>query len=195
MFRWRGRFAVSSSGVSRFAWFNSVARLLALPVYHFSVSSNREATDIAHQMTGQSASGQRSGRLPAGHSRFVGKVRGERFRLVPVIRGMNTYAPRIFGRIRPSGSGCVVEGWMTLHPVALLVVLGFLLVPQYFALGSTGAVDVAWLLIVAAFHVVMYYAGFRPEVRRAEAWIREVAGQRERSAQERRITRTASGNR
>jgi hypothetical protein len=108
---------------------------------------------------------------------------------------MNTYAPRISGRIRPNGSGCVVEGWMTLHPIALLVVLGFLLVPQYFALGSTGAVDVAWLLIVAAFHVVMYFAGFRPEVRRAEAWIREVAGQRVPSEQERRVTRAASGSR
>jgi hypothetical protein len=84
---------------------------------------------------------------------------------------------------------------MTLHPVALLVVLGFLLVPQYFALGTTGSVDVAWLLIVAAFHVVMYYAGFRPEVRRAETWVREIAGLSEAPRQERRVTRTASGSR
>jgi hypothetical protein len=144
-------------------------------------------------MTGQSVPANAVARLPAARSRFVAKVRSDRFRLVPVIRGMNTYAPRISGRIRPSANGSLVEGWMTLHPVALLILLGFILVPQYFALGSTGSVDVAWLLIVAAFHVVMYYAGFRPEVRRAEAWIREVAGQRETSTEERRVTRTASG--
>lgn len=182
---------MSSSGRSGLVWFTAVARFLALPVHYFSVSSNRASTDIANRLAGRSAPQQ----LPANNSRFVGKVRGDRFRVVPVIRGMNTYAPRISGRIRSSGSYCVVEGWMTLHPVAVLVLLGFLLVPQYFALGSTGVVDVAWLLIVAAFHVVMYYAGFRPEVRRAEAWIREVAGQREPSTHERRVTRTANGSR
>jgi hypothetical protein len=162
---------VSNNGVSRFAWLNVVARLLALPLHHFSISTNRAASDIATRMSGQTAPAQGRARLPNSSSRFVAKVRGDRFRLVPVIRGMNTYAPRISGRIRPSAGGSLVEGWMTLHPVALLVLLGFILVPQYFALGSTGTIDVAWLLIVAGFHVVMYYAGFRPEVRRAEAWV------------------------
>jgi hypothetical protein len=185
--------AVLNNGLSRFAWLNFVARLLALPIHYFSLSSGRPPTDVVNRMTGQFAPGQGSGRLSAGSPHFVAKVRGDRFRLVSVIRGMNTYAPRISGRIRPTASGCVVEGWMTLHPVALLVLLGFILVPQYFALGSTGSVDVAWLLIVAAFHLVMYYAGFRPEVRRAEAWIREVAADRSSTTEEPRVVGAVRG--
>ena len=105
---------------------------------------------------------------------------------------MNTYSPRILGRIRSTQTGSVIEGRMTLHPVAVLVLIGFLIAPQYFALGETGKIDVVWLSIVVAFHVVMYLAGYLPEVRRAETWLRDVAGRPSAVAGERRVPRTTN---
>jgi len=124
---------------------------------------------------------RRGGGTPSHTARYIGTIRPDRFRLAPLIRGMNTYAPRILGRIRSTHTGCVIEGRMTLHPVIVLVLLGFLIVPQYRALGETGAVDFVWLGIVFVFHVVMYYAGFLPEARRVESWLREVAGRQSAS--------------
>ena len=145
-------------------------------------------------MAEQIAPRRGSGDTPSQTARYIGTIRPDRFRLAPLIRGMNTYAPRILGRIRSTHTGCVIEGRMTLHPVIVLVLLGFLIVPQYRAFGETGTVDFAWLGIVIVFHVVMYYAGFLPEARRLESWIREIAG-RPSAANAGHVPRTGSARR
>ena len=160
--------------------------MLSLPYHRFSIGSDRAPIDVARRMAEQTAPRHGWRRPTFPNTRFVGTVNTERFRLVPLIRGMNTYAPRILGRIRTVEAGCVIEGRMTLHPVAVVALLGFLVAPQYWALGERGTLDGVWLAIVAVFHVVMYYAGFVPEVRRTESWMRDVAGRRGAEANERR---------
>lgn len=154
--------------------------MLTIPYGRFTIASDRTTADVAQRMAEQTAP-RRGGGTPSHTARYIGTIRPDRFRLAPLIRGMNTYAPRILGRIRSTHTGCVIEGRMTLHPVIVLVLLGFLIVPQYRALGETGAVDFVWLGIVFVFHVVMYYAGFLPEARRVESWLREVAGRQSAS--------------
>lgn len=154
--------------------------MLTIPYSRFTIASDRTTADVAQRMAEQTAP-RRGGGTPSHTARYIGTIRPDRFRLAPLIRGMNTYAPRILGRIRSTHTGCVIEGRMTLHPVIVLVLLGFLIVPQYRALGETGAVDFVWLGIVFVFHVVMYYAGFLPEARRVESWLREVAGRQSAS--------------
>jgi hypothetical protein len=156
------------------------AKMLTIPYGRFTIASDRTTADVAQRMAEQTAP-RRGGGTPSHTARYIGTIRPDRFRLAPLIRGMNTYAPRILGRIRSTHTGCVIEGRMTLHPVIVLVLLGFLIVPQYRALGETGAVDFVWLGIVFVFHVVMYYAGFLPEARRVESWLREVAGRQSAS--------------
>jgi hypothetical protein len=162
------------------------AKMLTIPYRRFTIASDRTTADVAQRMAEQTAPRHGSGGTTSHTARYVGTIRPDRFRLVPLIRGMNTYAPRILGRIRPTEAGCVIEGRMTLHPVAVLALLGFLVAPQYWALGARGTLDGVWLAIVAVFHVVMYYAGFVPEVRRTESWMRDVAGRRGTEANERR---------
>ena len=154
--------------------------MLTIPYSRFTIASDRTTADVAQRMAEQTAP-RRGGGTPSHTARYIGTIRPDRFRLAPLIRGMNTYAPRILGRIRSTHTGCVIEGRMALHPVIVLVLLGFLIVPQYRALGETGAVDFVWLGIVFVFHVVMYYAGFLPEARRVESWLREVAGRQSAS--------------
>jgi len=154
--------------------------MLTIPYSRFTIASDRTTADVAQRMAEQTAP-RRGGGTPSHTARYIGTIRPDRFRLAPLIRGMNTYAPRILGRIRSTHTGCVIEGRMTLHPVIVLVLLGFLIVPQYRALGETGAVDFVWLGIVFVFHVVMYYAGFLPEARRVGSWLREVAGRQSAS--------------
>jgi hypothetical protein len=170
------------------------AKMLTIPYRRFTIASDRTTADVAQGMAEQTAPRHGSGGTPSHTARYVGTIRRDRFRLVPLIRGMNTYAPRILGRIRSTHAGSVIEGRMTLHPVIVLVLLGFLIVPQYRVLGETGTVDFVWLGIVFVFHVVMYYAGFLPEARRVESWIREIAG-RPSAANAGRLPRTGSARR
>ena len=165
--------------------------MFLIPYRRFAIASDRTATDVAQRMAERTAR-QGMGRTPSDPVRYIGTISPDRFRLVPVIRGMNTYAPRILGRIRSTQTGSVIEGQMTLHPVAVLVLLGFLIAPQYFALGEDGNIDFVWLSIVVVFHVVMYLAGYLPEVRRAETWMRDVAGRPSAVAGERRVPRTTN---
>jgi hypothetical protein len=166
--------------------------MLMIPYRRFTIASDRTTTDVAQRMAEQTAPRHGWGRTPSQTVRYIGSIQPDRFRLVPVIRGMNTYAPRILGRIRSTQTGSVIEGHMTLHPVIVLVLLGFLVVPQYRSLGENGTVDLVWLAIVAVFHLVMYYAGFLPEARRVETWIRDVAGRPSAAVSERRVPRTTN---
>jgi hypothetical protein len=94
---------------------------------------------------------------------------------VPVVRGTNTYAPWILAEIRPSGSGSTVIVRMTLHPVAVAVVLGVFLFLEYSESHARGTV-VWWpLAALVVFHIVMYYVGFRPEANRVESLLRGLA--------------------
>ncbi len=63
---------------------------------------------------------------------------------------------------------------ISIHPSAGILMFGFAILP--FCLGVRGIFDgLAWLSCVAAFHVLMYYIGFRSEAWAAEALLRELA--------------------
>jgi hypothetical protein len=117
-------------------------------------------------------------RWPKGKE-FSGRVSPNGFRLMRIIRGQNTYLPWLLGwieRARTSGSKVVIV--MTLHPVAVVLTLGFLVLVMY---GVFTHARFFWepLTIFGGFHVFMYAFGFRPEARRAERRLRELlaAGQ------------------
>jgi hypothetical protein len=113
--------------------------------------------------------------FPPPNIRFVGQVTENGLRLVPVIRGTNTYAPWVLATVRPSGPGSTLDVRMTIHPVAIAVVVAFFSFLEYSESRAVGTV-VWWpLAALVAFHVVMYYVGFKPETNRVEACLRELA--------------------
>jgi hypothetical protein len=97
------------------------------------------------------------------------------FRLVPTVRGRNTYLPWVRGRMTPRAGGTEIQVVQTLHPIGVAAMVGFLILGL--VLGSRAgdyrgaAIFVAGLFV---FHCVMYFIGFLPEARRAEERIRQL---------------------
>jgi hypothetical protein len=105
----------------------------------------------------------------AGEYEFVGRVTPDGFRITPVIRGRNTYLPRVTGTLRRVGVRTEIHVEQTLHPAAFIVVaviFGFIL---SVALRTGDWKSVAGILILLFIvHSVMYVIGFLPDATRVE---------------------------
>ncbi len=114
-------------------------------------------------------------RYPSERYIFIGRIRGLHFRVIPVIRGTNTYLPLVTGTIAEHADGSEIEITQTIHPVAVIILLIF-----FGAIGMLSKGDPSGLIFGTAafivFHVGMYFAGFLPEVRRVEQRLSELAG-------------------
>lgn len=64
----------------------------------------------------------------AGHRPYQGELTGSTFNVARIIGYRNSFRPTVKGRVRPDGTGAVLEASLSLHPV----VLGFMV----FWLGS-----------------------------------------------------------
>jgi len=89
---------------------------------------------------------------------FTGSVSATEFRLMPVIRGRNTYQPWLVGHVCSHPGGSTIRLVETFHPIQIGIIIAFFT-----------------LLVFLLFHCVMYFIGFLPEARRAEERIRELA--------------------
>jgi hypothetical protein len=106
---------------------------------------------------------------------FIGVVSAEGFRLTPAIRRRNTYLPRVIGRIESDGARDFVELRQALHPLAIGIVLLMFLPIGFAVLGGDLAAAFTFFAMLVAAHTLLYFFGFRPEARRVEARLRELA--------------------
>jgi hypothetical protein len=144
-----------------------------VPYRRFAVTSRRTRAELVHHLRESTGSRQGWLRPLPPTTRFVGSVAAGTFRLTPVIKGQNTYAPWIRGQVRQDPKyGTVVEVTMTLHPLAALAIITFLAAPQYLAISEGSGLSLLWLGVTGVFHEVMYFVGFLPEANRAEEWFR-----------------------
>jgi len=104
--------------------------------------------------------------------RFEGTVSDVGFRLVPMIKGRNTYLPCIRGKILSKNGSAVVDVRMTLHPIAALFMLAFVGWGEYLAITKEGALNLPFLGMFIVLHVGLYFIGFLPEAKKAEQWLR-----------------------
>ncbi len=108
---------------------------------------------------------------------FVGHVEADTFTLVPIIRGRNTYLPRVRGRLRarPEG-GSELNLTMAVHPVGVVAILALSSVILISALrGREYLAAFCILVVLALMHALMCLFGFVPEAIRAEDHLRRVA--------------------
>ena len=105
---------------------------------------------------------------------FRGSVSDTELRLIPVIEGRNSYLPVLHGDMTPAGTGTEVRVSFALHPLAVGWIIIFLTAP-FFAYRERKEVLII-PLIVLGFHILFYYTGFLPEVRRAERFLRDLLG-------------------
>jgi hypothetical protein len=146
-----------------------------VPYRRLVIKSKLDPPELASRLRSVTVAGHPSFRKLPSHVNFVGKVTGEKFRVVPAIRGRNTYLPWLVGTIQAETTGTVVTVVMTLHPIAIIAVLALLGGGQYLAIVREGGFNVLFLGMILAFHMVMYVVGFRPEARKAEERLRELA--------------------
>jgi len=107
---------------------------------------------------------------------FTGSVSATQFRLMPVIRGRNTYQPWLVGQVCPRPGGSTIRLVETFHPIQIAIIVAFFTFGAVVGMRSSGVKALfATLLVFLLFHCVMYFIGFLPEVRRAEERIRELA--------------------
>ena len=106
---------------------------------------------------------------------FTGSVSATEFRLMPVIRGRNTYQPWLVGQVSPRPGGTTIRLVETFHPIQIGVIIAFFTFPAVLGMRSSGVKALfATLLVFLLFHCVMYFIGFLSEARKADERIREL---------------------
>jgi hypothetical protein len=112
-------------------------------------------------------------RSPVGRFDFVGSVSPQGFRLLPTIRGRNTYQPWLRGRMTPRPDGTEIRIVQTLHPIGIAIIVVVLILGFVLGRRVGDYRDIIGGLFVL--HCLMYWIAFLPQARRAEARIRQLA--------------------
>ena len=151
--------------------------MFLVPYRRIRITSARPAAELSLRVQNVTSASQPWFRSLVGKFEFVGNVTPDKFRIIPVLRGGNTYRPLVLGSVHDRESGSEILLTQTLHPVAVAAVLlsfGWIAAISAIHDGLRGASFVAAATLV--FHVVMFYVGFVPEAQRVEARISELAG-------------------
>ena len=114
-------------------------------------------------------------RFRRGKFDFVGQIDENKIKLMPVPKASNIYLPQIRGQIVVSGSGSRIELTQTLHPIAIVLIFGFFVVPILYTLQQARWFSLLWSIVFIIFHVIWYFAGFVPDAKRSEMKLRELA--------------------
>jgi hypothetical protein len=149
--------------------------MFLVPYHRVAIHSPKPPGAIADNLLRATAPRQPWFKSLYGKFDFVGAVSQTDFRLTPVIRGRNSYAPLLRGRIEASGTGTEIRIVESLQPV-VLVLLPLLFVALPLGLAGFCRDFVIWLGMLFVLHCVLYFIAFLPAARRAEATIRRLAG-------------------
>jgi hypothetical protein len=102
---------------------------------------------------------------------YWGMVSAEEFQISRSIRGRNTYLPLITGRFTPSASGTVVSARLTLHPVAVIVLLAFFGSAELLSIRARDGYGLSLFIAFVILHCGMNLFGFYPEEKRSIDWL------------------------
>ena len=151
--------------------------MFLIPYRQTEITSPHSPDVVAERLRERTSARQPWFRSLAGRGfDFTGFVSATEFRLMPVIRGRNTYQPWLVGHVCPHPAGSTIRLVETFHPIQIGIIIAFFTFPAVVGMRSTGVKALfATLLVFLLFHCVMYFIGFLPEARRAEERIRELA--------------------
>jgi hypothetical protein len=104
--------------------------------------------------------------------KFIGNVSVDRFRILPIIRGRNTYLPWLLGSVAPSATGGArITAIMTLHPIAIMVMVALVGLAVQPSQAQGGWISIVMLSL---FHLGMCAYGFVLEVKNIETILRKL---------------------
>ena len=113
-------------------------------------------------------------RFRRGKFDFVGQIDENKIKLMPVVTKVNIYFPLIRGQIVVSGSGSRIQVTQTLHPITIVFILGFFVVPIVYTLHQARWFSLLWSISFIIWHVIWYFTGFVPDAKRSEMRLREL---------------------
>jgi hypothetical protein len=146
--------------------------MFLVPYRQSTLTATVDAAEFAARLAALTSPTQSWFRSLVGRYEFVGNVSPEGFELTPVFRGRNTYRPRVTGVVRGSEIR-ITQSVQPLGIAAIFLVLGIPILVSLFA--GDGASALGLLGMLAGFHVILYFAGFLPEVRRVETRLQQLA--------------------
>ena len=149
--------------------------IIPIPYRRLSIDSVLSPNELESRLRAIVIAKQRWFRRIGQQFEFIGKVSLSNFRLVPNVKGINTYLPWILGNITLSPQGTRIDILQTLHPLSVIIVLVFFSWAEYLSISITGEFNTMILLALIAFHLAMYFVGFLPEASRSEQRMKELA--------------------
>ena len=149
--------------------------IIGIPYRKLTIASALSPDELASRIKAVVSPRQRWFRGTPKQFEFIGNVCKSGFRLVPNVKGLNTYQPWIRGKIADATHGARIEIVQSLHPIAVIIVAAFFLWVEYLSFSVTGEFNTFILLAFIGFHLVMYFIGFLSEAKRSALRIKELA--------------------
>jgi hypothetical protein len=107
--------------------------MLTVPYSRFSLHSNLTPDELAKRLL-RITRRRHWGVWSQAAARFVGQITPTGFKLTYVPQGRNTYAPWLIGDVRARQDFTEIDVRVMLHPIAALVVVACVVVPEYWAI-------------------------------------------------------------
>ena len=152
--------------------------MILVPYRRIIIESAMSPVPVAERVGATVAPKRPWFRFRRGKFDFVGQINENKIKLMPaatVGNRVNIYLPQIKGQIVASGSGSRIQVTQTLHPITIVFVLGFFVVPILYALFYQARwFSLPWSIGFIIFHVSWYFAGFVPDAKRSEMRLREL---------------------
>lgn len=151
--------------------------MLLVPYRRCKLNVTVGAAEFATRLASITSPSQPWFRSLVGRYEFVGTISPQGFKLMPVINGRNTYLPRVVGVFKFHADHTEVEVTQALHPVAIASMLLVLGIPIVISLSAGDhSATIMLLTLFVVFHLLMYFIGFLPEVRKVEKRLKLLAG-------------------
>jgi hypothetical protein len=150
--------------------------MFLVPYRKTEISSPYSPEAVAERLREHTSARQPWFHSLAGRFDFIGSVSVSEFHLTPVIRGRNTYLPYLTGHIHARPDGSMILLVQTFSRVQIGIIVAFFTFGGVVVGGESGVWQAFFgaLILFLAFHCVMYFVGFLPDARKAEARIREL---------------------
>jgi hypothetical protein len=150
--------------------------MFLLPFRQTEITSPHSPDTLAERLREHTSSRHPWWSFPSGSgSEFIGSISATEFRLMPAFRGRNTYQPWLVGHVSPCLDGSTIRLTETFQPIQIAIIISIYVLPPIVAIVTDGInTALCILLSIIFFHSIMYFVGFLPEARRAEARIRQL---------------------
>jgi hypothetical protein len=94
--------------------------------------------------------------------KFIGKIDNDTFRIMPTIKGRDSYLPLIIGKLISTKNGFRIKAKITIHPSVIIIMISLLIFFELLWISKNGELNFYLILGFLLFHSIMYIISFIP---------------------------------